>query len=151
MRCEVVRLLAGRGGVPLVIARGRDQASRSLECGTKHRLLGYRLGSRVERGRRFLSHLFPPGWHQPPPHRHQLTLGVALDHRVDRGSGADVVARLQIASGQFRRGQPVKLVNLAPGQSVSETSAHACKISMLCAGGSHFRAIMLGQAVFFDG
>jgi hypothetical protein len=53
-----------------------------------------------------------------------VALALALDHRVNRLRRADVVARWQIPFGACRNGQPVQCDDLAPRQSVGETSTH---------------------------
>jgi hypothetical protein len=61
--------------------------------------------------------------HEAPPHRQQLSLALALNHRVDIGGRADVVARLRIAGRRVQR-QPVQSHKLWPCKPVSEAPAH---------------------------
>jgi hypothetical protein len=48
VRRNVIGLLAGRRGFPLVLARGRNEATASLEGSTKYRLRGDRLSAGIE-------------------------------------------------------------------------------------------------------
>jgi hypothetical protein len=66
------------------------------------------IGARVEgRNPHFLQRLWPPRGQEAPPHRQQLSLALALNHRVDIGGRANVVARLRIAGRRVQR-QPVQ-------------------------------------------
>jgi len=59
--CEVPRLLAGRGILPLVISRCRDEAAGSPVGIPKERLVRNRFSACVERGRlQIFEGLWPP-------------------------------------------------------------------------------------------
>ena len=84
------------------------------------------VSARVEGGRDLLQRLLPPARHEAPAHGHELARAVAGHHDVNARGRADVVPRLEVPSGPD---QAVPLVHLAPGEPLSEASAHAPTIA----------------------
>src|SRR4051794_32708034 len=123
LRGEIVRLLAPSGVLPLVVAGHGNEAAAASERIAKERLLGDAFGSGVERRRlELLEWLAPPTRHQAPTHGREDRLSPALDHRVNHGRRAHVIARLQIRSG---RSEPVQFPQLAPSVFSGKAAAHS--------------------------
>src|SRR5262249_53571918 len=111
---------------PFVVAARWDDASMSLECVSKHRLVGDAFCTGVKACRQLLQGLFPPPRNESPAHGDKFgRTASSLLHDRYRVRRRDVVVGRKIGGRTVRK--VIQVLNVVPGVALNESTAHGAQ------------------------